>query len=119
MKTSATKIIQENIAKQIVADTTVEWDIINISFEHYKHERIGYSEIYVANYLKDNEKKSFDLSLEALDLLIELQVRMNLDGDSWTWLLFELTSNGNFKFNFKYDLPPNTRIKLAANGLLN
>lgn len=63
--------------------------------------------IFQATYEIGGDQTPLRLSLDALAILAELQQqRPEGHADPWTWLEFVLDSAGQYRFEYKYDVPP-------------
>jgi len=86
---------------------TSPWDIVKVRYENYEVGKNNRREIFQADYEIGGDRTSIRLSLEALDILEELQQhRPEGQAESWTWLEFALDSAGRYRFEYKYGVPP-------------
>jgi hypothetical protein len=100
--------LQDKFARQVYLPIGEKWDSIHVHYENSVMDGTPY-EIFRADYFVDSVRKDFTPSLESLDVLIELQ-RNQPEGqeEKWTWLEFRMTNTGQYKFEFKYGIPPHT-----------
>ena len=108
--------IHEKFISELLYDPLPEWDRISLRFEYYPWKEDHFRVFSLKRHLKNDEEK-FDLTLEAIDVLIELSELMAQNSkDSWTWLTFNLHSSGKYEFDFKYDIPPRVKEMLTNAG---
>jgi len=104
--------IHNKFVSELLYDPLPKWDHITLHFEYFKWKEDYFRVFSLKRYLDNNETK-FDLSLEAEDVLIELNEAMAQNGkEPWTWLEFTLDDTGQCDFDFKYDIPPNVKTIL-------
>ena len=96
-----------------------DWDSLEVRFEHYPWKGNNF-EKYVAKYFSNSKSHQFDLSLESIDVLTELNKQMGEDGkEKWTWCLFKLDNAGKYNFEFNYGMPPMVENMLRSSGELD
>jgi hypothetical protein len=77
-----------------------------VHYEHYPWN--GQTiEKYIAKAIVEHETRDISLSLNAIDLLADLNSCLP-EGQSerWTWLIFRMDNSGKYKFDYKYGVPP-------------
>jgi hypothetical protein len=100
--------LQNQFAQEVVQPISGAWDTVHVHYENASVEGTG-REIYTAYFLAGGVKHEFDPSLDAIDVLAELQ-RHPPSGqkEKWTWLEFDMDNTGKYKFDYKYGVPPHT-----------
>ncbi|MBW8756987.1 MAG: hypothetical protein JF586_05180 [Burkholderiales bacterium] len=98
--------LQDQFARTVYLPIREKWDSIDLHYENVVIDGIPY-EIFQAVFIVDSVRKDFTPSLDCLDALTELQ-RNQPEGqeEKWTWLEFRMNSAGQYKFDFKYGIPP-------------
>ena len=108
--------IHEKFISELLYDPLPEWDRISLRFEYYKWKDDHFRGYSLKLHFKNKEEK-LSLTLEAGDVLIELNEFMAKNGkEPWTWLTFNLDSKGKYHFDFKYDIPPRIKEMLINTG---
>jgi hypothetical protein len=98
--------LQEAFIAALIKEVPDAWDRIEVHYEHFEWQ--GQTlEKYISNLILGGQASELPLSLEMLDLLVELQAHPP-EGqfEKWTWLEFELDATGRYKFDYKYGTPP-------------
>lgn len=98
--------LQEEFIKQLAGEITSPWDSMHIHFEYVSIDNIQH-EMYVAKIEWGGAVSQFSLSLELLDVLIELNdVIPNGQSEKWSWLECHVQKSGKYAFDYKYGTPP-------------
>ena len=96
-----------------------DWDSLEVRFEQYPWKG-NYFEKYVAKYFSNSKSHQFDLSLESIDVLAEINNQMSEEGkEKWSSCLFTLDNNGKCGFDFNYGMPPMVEDMLKNSGELD
>jgi len=104
--------LQQAFITALLKEAPAAWDRIEIHYEHFEWQGKTF-EKYISNTIRSGQATELPLSLEMLDLLVELQ-RHPPQGqaDKWTWLEFTLDNSGRYAFNYQYGTPPLTAKSL-------
>ena len=108
--------LQERFIAELLEGIQQDWTEINLTFEYFTWKGNTYKK-FLAKGFNGSESFQYHLSLEALDLLVELNKQMSEDGkEAWSWLVFTLNDSGKYDFDFKYGIPPMTEEMLRNAG---
>jgi len=98
--------LQEKFVAEILRGRHAMWTSIHIHYERFLWNEI-LLEKYTSEMMVAGKMCELDISLDAIDCLVELQeCKPTGQEDAWTWLEFELTNSGKYKFDFHYGVPP-------------
>lgn len=76
---------------------------------HYENAPVAgvTREVFTASFLFNGTKQELKLSLEAIDLLVELKKnKPQGQAEEWLWVEFFMDKTGKYKFDYMYDDPP-------------
>ena len=106
--------LQENYIEELLNSIQGNWDKLTVDYERFpwKDEVI---ELYKGKQFNGGEFKQFSFTLEALDILIDLQQTMKKE-DSWTSCSVIVKSDGKYDFQFGYGMPPMVTEHLKMAG---
>lgn len=104
--------LQEAFIAALVNEVSAGWDRIEIHYENFEWQGKAL-EKYISKSIRGEQARELPLSLEMLDVLVELQ-RHPPEGqtEKWTWIEFTIDNAGRYSFDYKYGTPP-----LAAKSL--
>lgn len=105
MEASKSHELSELFARTIASEMRSEWDSVEINYEHFPWRDMCFEQL-VSVYFRGGERLQFTPSLDAVDLLVALKQALPPGAEPWTHLLFRMSSDGQFKFDFKYGVPP-------------
>lgn len=108
--------LQDSFAVELAASVGAEFDSIKVHYENMTVEGHCH-QIFNSFYFTSGSRIQFNLSLEALDLLSELNKNQpESQAERWTWLKFEMDNSGKYAFDYEYGIPPNlaNRLKYSA-----
>ena len=104
--------LQEQFINEVVEGIERPWTSLHVHYEHYRWSG-GTSEKYTASLKDGEDEDDLDLTLEAIDCLLEMQKQIPAgQAEPWTWLEFSLDETGRYSFDFKYGVPPMTEASL-------
>jgi hypothetical protein len=107
-----TLALQEAFIAVLLKEAPATWERIEIHYEHFEWQGKTF-EKYISNTIRSGQATDLPLSLEMLDLLVELQQHPPQgQADKWTWLEFTLDDSGHYAFNYQYGTPPLTAKSL-------
>ena len=108
--------VQEKFVLEMLKGVSQPWDSIKI---HYENCEVNGEvlEIDTARVLSSDGEHDFDLSLDAINCLVELKSYLPQgQSEPWTWVEFFIDKTGRYKFDYKYGLPPLTADYLNRQG---
>ena len=98
--------LRNEFATRVASSVKLPWDEIRIHYENavlYGEPR----EVYRASFRSTGAEHDLELSLEALDILLELKrCKPQNQEDEWVWFEFFIDKTGKYKFDYKYSDPP-------------
>jgi hypothetical protein len=98
--------LQEAFIAALLKEVPDAWDRIEIHYEHFEWQGRTL-EKYISRSTRGGQAQELPLSLEMLDLLVELQQHApEGQAEKWTWLEFTLDPSGHYKFDYRYGMPP-------------
>ena len=98
--------LQEKFVAEVLKGIRGNWASVHIHYERFLWNEV-LLEKFTSEVMIDGKMCRFNISLDAIDCLVELQECKPIDQeDAWTWLKFELTNSGKYKFDFHYGVPP-------------
>ncbi len=108
--------LQEKFISEMLKGINRPWDSIKV---HYENCEVNgeISEMNTARLQSSDGEHDFDLSLDAMDCLVELKNHLPQgQSEPWTWVEFFIDKMGRYKFDYKYGLPPLTSdyLKMQA-----
>ena len=116
---SAAKDLQEQFVRAVASELPRNWTDFKIHYENYT-SKYGRMEKFTCAYVVQQVRESdFSPSLDAIDLLVELQRAMTgAQGDGWTYLECSLEASGKYSFEFFHGVPPLAAesIRIAEEG---
>ena len=107
--------LQEKYIEELLNNIQGGWDRLTVDYERFpwKGEIL---ERYKGQQFNSGEfVKQFSFTLEAIDILIELQETMKKE-DSWTSCSVVVESDGKYDFQFGYGMPPMVEGRLRRTG---
>jgi len=104
----ASKILQmqSRVAERLLTELPRGWSAYKLHYENVtlKGEQL---EKYISECQASGEPIDFSPSLDAIDLLVELQDEMAQSSSGrWAAVDCRLSPDGTFSFNFTYGIPP-------------
>jgi hypothetical protein len=104
----------KSFISELVETAPEGWERILLKFEYYPWKGRNI-EKYQCFCFISNLKSQFHPSLEAVDELILIhKLLADANPEPWTHCEFELLSTGAYNFDFKYGMPPLTKIMLKT-----
>lgn len=98
--------LQNKFATRIANSMKSAWDEIWIHYENAIVEGEA-REVFSASFVSNGVKNSFNLPLDAVDILVDLKrCKPENQADEWLWLEFFIDKTGKYKFDYKYEDPP-------------
>src|SRR5688572_1631925 len=98
--------LQERFIGELLVSAPRDWDRIEVHYERFSWKG-QWLEKYMSKALQGAQTKQISLTLEALDILTELNGCIpNGQSEPWTWVEFRLDKDGGYKFDYKYGTPP-------------
>ena len=105
--------LQEKFIRALLAPVPSDWKSIHVHYEYFILDGMRF-EKYVAKANSERGTVEFDPSLDAIDVLIELNaVPPQGQSEKWTWLEFSIDRSGKYKFDYKYGTPPMVAAELS------
>lgn len=98
--------LQEKFVVELLKPIGTSWDAVNIHFEHTEVNGNEFTK-YIAKIYKNGILEQFDPSLDAIDILIEINETPPVgQQEKWSWVEFSIDSDGKYKFDYRYGIPP-------------
>lgn len=98
--------LQEKLCLLVASELPNSWQSVRIHYEHYPREEETH-EMFSCSCLVSECKQDYSPSLSALDLLLEIKSAIESAGhEPWTYLDFTLASDGEYRMEFNYGIPP-------------
>lgn len=98
--------LQNEFASHVADLVKSPWEEIRVHYENailHGEPR----EVYSASFRSNGVEHDLDLSLEALDVLLQLkQCKPKNQTDEWVWFEFFIDQTGKYRFDYKYSDPP-------------
>ena len=108
--------LQEQLCLGIAAEMPKGWESVRFHYEHYPTETETH-EMHTSSCMVGGKEQEYDLSLDAIDLLVEIKSLIEQSGqEPWTHIDFNLSANGKYKMEFMYGKPPLVAGLYGANA---
>ncbi|WP_046972045.1 hypothetical protein [Dyella japonica] len=97
--------LQAAFVRKVIQALKAPWQAVSIHYENYPLNGRRH-EVFTSTFEGDGVKEEFRLSLEAIDVLAELQKQKPESQEEWTWVEFSMDHSGKYCFEYKYGVPP-------------
>ena len=105
--------LQEELCLQIASSMPKGWESVRFHYEHYPTKSETH-EMNTSSCVINGREQEYDLTLDAMDLLLEIKRVIEQAGqEPWTHLEFNLSADGKYKMEFLYGVPPLAAAHIA------
>jgi hypothetical protein len=98
--------LQEKFIAELTKSAGEEWDRIDIHYEYFPWQGTVI-ENYTSKVTSGEAARQLPLSFDVLEVVLALnECKPEGQTEKWTWFEFTMESDGSYKFEYKYGMPP-------------